>query len=84
MNELTTMPLRRLLRLHAGIMDELRCRGVVRKENSPTGNGAEQLGRDGDLALALGAALQGPDSVGVQLRAGRRGGIDAGYRGESQ
>ena len=23
--------------------------------------GAEQLGRDGDLALVLGAALQGPD-----------------------
>ena len=38
MIDLTTIPLRRLLGLHAGIMEELRRRGVARNENNPTGN----------------------------------------------
>ena len=43
MNDLSTMTLRRLLGLHAGIMEELRRRGVARNENNPTSNLAEFL-----------------------------------------
>lgn len=43
MNDLSRMTLRRLLRLHAGIMEELRRRGVARNENNPTSNLAEFL-----------------------------------------
>ena len=43
MNDLSKMTLRGLLGLHAGVMEELRRRGVARNENSPTGNLAEFL-----------------------------------------
>ncbi|MDE0058935.1 MAG: hypothetical protein OXI22_04190 [Defluviicoccus sp.] len=43
MNDLSKMTLRRLLGLHAGIMEELRRRGVARNENNPTANLAEFL-----------------------------------------
>ena len=43
MSDLSTMTLRRLLGLHAGIMEELRHRGVARNENNPTANLAEFL-----------------------------------------
>ena len=38
MIDLKNLPLGRLLGLHAGIMEELRRRGVARNENNPTGN----------------------------------------------
>ena len=43
MSHITRMTLRRLLGLHAGIMEELRRRGVARNENNPTVNLAEFL-----------------------------------------
>ncbi len=43
MNDLSTMTLRGLLKLHAGMLEELRCRGIARNENNPTGNLAEFL-----------------------------------------
>ena len=38
MIDLKNLPLAGLLGLHAGIMEELRRRGVSRNENNPTGN----------------------------------------------
>ena len=43
MIDLKNLPLAGLLGLHAGIMEELRRRGVARNENNPTGNLAEFL-----------------------------------------
>lgn len=43
MNDLSKMILRRLLDLHAGIMEELRRRGAARNENNPTANLAKFL-----------------------------------------
>ena len=43
MNELNDVSLQALLGLHAGIMEELRRRGVARSASNPTGNLAEFL-----------------------------------------
>ena len=43
MSDLSKMTLRELLALHAGVMEELRRRGVARNENNPTANLAEFL-----------------------------------------
>ena len=43
MNEMKDLSLQDLLGLHAGIMDELRRRGVARTANNPTGSLAEFL-----------------------------------------
>ena len=43
MRDLTTLTPAELLKLHAGIIEELRARGIVRSSNNPTGDLAEYL-----------------------------------------
>ena len=67
MIDLKNLPLGRLLGLHAGIMEELRRRGIARNENNPTGNLA------GFLFCAAFSWQQAPNSEkGFSASDGRR------------